>query len=114
MRSEILHPARTIHFDTLLADLQHSIAAGLVREAVSGDLRHSCYTERCTYEPQWNLFTEIACGLILNVTQRKIAALLFPKFWNWGEFARPVPSGPFECFEKADGSLIIIFHDGQR
>jgi hypothetical protein len=38
----------------------------------------------------------------------------FPKFWNWGEFARPVPSGPFECFEKADGSLIIIFHDGQR
>ena len=76
MRAEILHPARTIHFDTLRAGLQHSMAAGLVPEAVSGDLRHYCYTERYTYERQWNLFTEIACGLILNVAQRKIAAAL--------------------------------------
>ncbi len=25
-----------------------------------------------------------------------------------------MPSGPVECYEKVDGSLIIIFHDGRR
>lgn len=80
MRSDILHPARTIDFDTLLDGLQSSREDGLVREATSGDLRLYCYTERCSYERRWDLFTEIARGLILNVAHRRIAALPFPKF----------------------------------
>ena len=42
-----------------------------------------------------------------------MAALTFPKFWNYGELGLPLPDLPFTVTKKMDGSMGIVFwHNG--
>ena len=43
-----------------------------------------------------------------------VRATPFPKLFNYGEFGIALPDAPFEVFDKLDGSLGIVFHDGAR
>ncbi len=110
------HPARLMPFDTLCASLQSAISAGDVHEQADGDLRLYCYTKQCGYERHWTPITEMARGLILDIAAKKVVATPFGKFFNIGERAANdnFPALPFETFEKADGSLIIIFWHGGK
>jgi RNA ligase len=57
----------------------------------------------------WTPAALMARGLILDTEDRTIAATPFPKFFNVGEHAGPIPDVAFETLEKVDGSLIIIY-----
>jgi RNA ligase len=111
----MIHPARTIPFAQLWHGLQRAKAEGLVQEVVSVDgLRLYTYTRNCIYEKRWDEISMLARGLILHPESQRVIATPYPKFFNAGERPEPIPSLPFETFEKLDGSLIILFHfDGQ-
>jgi RNA ligase len=73
------------------------------------------YTRECQYGHIWTPVTMQCRGLIADAGGR-IVAFPFPKIFVTAmhgvhDFAPPLPvDEPFEIFEKADGSLIIVFH----
>ncbi|MDX3695028.1 RNA ligase [Streptomyces europaeiscabiei] len=112
------------HLDTLIPP--HGLASALQARQVTRK-RHphmplSIYTYApvCQYENLWNDVTMRCRGLVVDDTSGEIIALPFPKIFvstmhNHGHaFAPPLPAEPFEVFEKADGSLAIVFHYGGR
>jgi RNA ligase len=100
------------------ADLAAAIDAGHVSRRTHPELPLSIYTytRAAQYENLWNPVTMTCRGLIVNDDTGAIVALPFPKIFVTGmhgqghEFAPSLPSEPFEIFEKADGSLAIVFH----
>lgn len=74
------------------------------------------YAPICQYENLWNDVTMRCRGLVVDDDSGMIVALPFPKIFvttmhNHGlAFAPPLPAEPFEVFEKADGSLAIVFN----
>lgn len=111
----MIHPARLIPFEDLLAGLEAERAKGFLyaREMPDGR-RLYCYTKRCVYEQAWNQFTVLGRGLILDMMAQKVVATPFPKFFNAGEGGRDFPEQGFEAFEKVDGSLVIIHWHGSQ
>lgn len=102
-------------FDALADGLQAARQDRLVYERPGPDaLRLYVYSERCVYDAIWTPITISARGLVLDMAARRIAATPFPKFFNAGERGETIPEGPFEAWEKLDGSLIIIFHHAGR
>jgi RNA ligase len=77
------------------------------------------YTRECQYGHIWTPVTMRCRGLIADDKTGAVVALPFPKIFVTAmhgvhDFAPPLPAEPFEIFEKADGSLIIVFHyDGR-
>lgn len=111
----MIHPAHAMPFDELVAGLRAALANGYVVVQNDGPLSLWTYSRSAVYERIWTPFTTMARGLILNETEKRIVATPFPKFFNHGERAEEsIPDLPFETFEKLDGSLIIIFHDGNK
>ncbi len=111
-----IHPARRMAFGALVGGLERARGQGLVHrrlDARSG-LSLFIYTPRCVYEDGWDDYTLLARGLILDEAAGTVVATPFPKFFNLGERHGAVPNLPFEAFEKLDGSLIIVFHHGDR
>ncbi|MHB1954730.1 MAG: RNA ligase [Sulfobacillus sp.] len=112
-QQDMRHPARIIPFEALLSLLELECYNGNVSVQESGDgLRLYCYTKHCVYTSAWNPINILARGLILNPEKGMVIATPFPKFFNYGELQSNIPSIPFQVFEKLDGSLIIVFHDG--
>lgn len=108
------HPAHEMDYDRLEAGLAKAVADGHVYESQDGDLSLFCYTKGAVYDQAWTEFVLLARGLVLDRAARRIAATPFPKFHNLGEGGREAPPGPFEAYEKLDGSLIIaFFHQGR-
>lgn len=109
-----IHPARVKSFDDIWDNLTIAEEEGFVRRVEDGDLTLWCYTEACNYEDEWDEYTLMARGLIMDAKARKIIATPFPKFFNLGERGNKIPTAGFDAFEKLDGSLIILFHyDGK-
>lgn len=108
------HPARTTPFDELAAALDTRVRAGAVARANQGPLALYIYTNRCVYDGLWDDVSVLARGLVLDHAARVVRATPFPKFFNYGERGAAIPDEPFEVYEKLDGSLAIVFHDGQR
>lgn len=106
------HPARRIPFDDLLAGLDRGVAGGLINVSRDGELELFGYTSTCQFDQKWDLFSLIARGLVIDRRSRRVVATPFPKFFNFGESAIPLPDGPFQASEKIDGSLGIVFHHG--
>jgi RNA ligase len=108
------HPAYEMPFHELLTGLTLEVEAGNVSKQTDGNgLEIYCYTPQCTYDKNWNIFSLMARGLILDVVNEKIVATPFPKFFNYSEVLY-MPQESFEVTEKMDGSLgIIFFHDGK-
>jgi RNA ligase len=114
--NDLIHPARTLSFDDLMAGLQQACSLGFVYprlDAASG-LRLFIYSPQCVYENGWDQFSLLARGLIVDEAAGRVVATPFPKFFNVGERGGILPDLPFEAYEKVDGSLIIVFqHDGR-
>ena len=111
------HPARAWSFADLAAALlaeAHRGAVTVRRCAERNSLAMYTYSNRATYEHLWTPAVEMARGLILDHDAQRIVATPFPKFFNLGERGVTPPSEAFEAFEKVDGSLIVLAHDGER
>jgi RNA ligase len=110
----MIHPARRIPYHQIVEGLREAQAAKLVYERRMGDHSLWVYSQSCVYERGWNEITIMARGLILDTKRECVVATPFPKFFNLGERGdEPTPNLPFEVFEKLDGSLIILWHDGE-
>lgn len=97
-------------------DLAAAIEAGHVTRKQHPDLPLSIYTytRECQYGHIWTPVTMQCRGLIADDTTGAVVALPFPKIFVTGmhgvhDFAPPLPAEPFEIFEKADGSLAIVY-----
>lgn len=108
------HYARTVPYAQLEAELHAARAERLVYWKDEGPLRLWCYTSKAVYDRAWSPAVLAARGLVLDRDRQVVVATAFPKFFNVGELGQPVPDEPCEVFEKVDGSLIVIFHDGAR
>jgi RNA ligase len=109
-----VHYARRVEFDQLVAELEAARLNRLVYSRADGPLELWCYTTKAIYERAWSPVVSAARGLIINRSRREVVATPFPKFFNLGENDAQIPDEPFEVFEKVDGSLIVIFHDGNQ
>lgn len=73
------------------------------------------YTDDCQYGRKWDEVTMACRGLIVDTRDWSVAALAFPKFFNYGEHETTklanLPNLPFRIFEKIDGSLGIHYRD---
>ena len=71
------------------------------------------YTAKCQYAPLWTPETRHCRGLIVHDGGR-IVARPFPKFFNFEEHSRSeiAFSKPFTVAEKIDGSLGVLYPDG--
>jgi len=114
----VIHPARKVPFADLADALAAEVSSGAVtvrRCEERPDLAVYVYSNRATYDNLWNPTVEIARGLVLDHGARRVVATPFPKFFNLGERGVKPPAGePFEVFEKLDGSLGVLAHDGER
>lgn len=110
----MLHPARTLPYAQLAEELDKRVAAGILGRGQQGPLRIYIYSNRCVYERLWDPFSLMARGLVLDQEAQVVRATPFPKFFNYGEGEQTFPAETFEVYEKLDGSLGIVFHDGQR
>jgi RNA ligase len=111
----VIHPAHQMPFDQLVTGLQTEINKGNINTRSNNDgLIQYTYTKNCVFGREWNKFTEIARGIILDHEAKTIVGTPFTKFYNFGEQSMTWPTGEFETFEKVDGSLIIVFfHNGK-
>ncbi|HZK80887.1 MAG TPA: RNA ligase [Humisphaera sp.] len=105
-----LHPARRMPYDELRAGLMLGAAEKRINISRDGDLELFNYSSLCQFEQQWDLFSLISRGLILDPVQRLVIATPFPKFFNFNEGGVALPDEPFTVSEKLDGSLGILFH----
>jgi hypothetical protein len=103
-------------------ELAAAIDTGLVTRKQHPTLPLSIYTYTRTaqYSRAWTTATLRCRGLIADDATGQIVAWPFPKFFNVGEhgqghdYAPPLPDEPFEVYDKADGSLGIVFHYAGR
>lgn len=72
------------------------------------------YTNQCAYEKKWDKYTLECRGLIFEKSTGKVIARTFNKFFNLAEtkssLLQNLPNENYECFEKVDGSLGIVFN----
>lgn len=111
LSQSVIHKARCLDFAELMDGLERACKQGSVLETKNKDgLSLFVYTSKCVYEKQWDEFSILARGLILDLADKRLIATPFPKFFNLGEGDSVWPLGAFETFEKVDGSLIIVFY----
>lgn len=109
------HPALKYPFEVLADELAKRVGDGSVR--ASKDPTHPervlyCYSKRAEADGLWDEFVELSRGMVLDHATKRVVAFPFPKFFNFGERDASVPEESFEVFEKLDGSLGVIWHDG--
>lgn len=108
-----LHPARTIPFNELYLNLELAVGNKLVRRITDKalpDLVMYHYTEDCVKVGNWDTYTLLARGLIIDEVNQKVIATPFPKFFNYGQISTSLPDEPFTVHEKMDGSLGIFYY----
>lgn len=102
-----------------LSQFEDLVKHGYIRKAENDDLVLYGYTDQTTFERAWQTkYTRNARGLIFDKKTGRLVAKPFPKFFNLGEQEETqilnFPKEPYRVFEKADGSLgIIYFHKGK-
>lgn len=69
------------------------------------------YTPKAQYDKVWNEVTMTCRGLILD-DDGNVVARPFKKFFNYGELEGALPDGLPQVLEKLDGSLGILYWDG--
>jgi len=111
----IEHPARTMPFKKLKEGLFAEIAKGNINVSYHKEFPQLAifkYSLNCVFEREWNVFTLMARGLILDLDAELVVATPFVKFFNYGEIEAgsfSVVESEFTVTEKVDGSLGIMF-----
>lgn len=87
------------------------------------------YTRQCQFAKRWDDVTTKCRGLVVLTgadgvwsADSPILAIPFRKFFNYAEHAKELPytggldalSGDFTAYDKADGSLAVVFERGGR
>lgn len=110
MSSNYQHPACCYvsqhSFDELVSELDKRIAEKLIHRTDCDNLSIYNYSKDCQFGHSWDEFTIMARGLILDLKNRCIVALSFPKFFNASEKegAGVVKfDSPFDAHTKMDG-----------
>jgi hypothetical protein len=103
-----IHPALGYSFEDLHAALMERVNSGSINMVRSGTLALFNYSKDCQFAHQWDTFTMMARGLILDTSynNKSIVALSFPKFFNASEQegASVVKfDAPFDAYTKMDG-----------
>lgn len=85
---------------------------GKVRHSVhpDRDLHVWCYSQATVFSRDWDDLTRLCRGLVTD-GEGVVISRPYPKFFNWGEPLAPGPEitqGPFQAFDKEDGSLIVV------
>jgi len=98
-----------------LAEIQKEVGDGFVYAVrhPTAPLTIYNYSPRAQWEKHWTPATMACRGLIVH-DSGKIIARPFSKFFNYEEVIEQIPHEPFEAFEKLDGSLGIIYWNGER
>ena len=105
----VIHPALKYSFTDLIIGLMEEVRKGIVKRTDKGNL--SLFNYKIIQDKkEWNDFSMIARGIVLDIEQKRIIALPFPKFFNYGEVSSEIPPINFTAFEKLDGSLGIIYY----
>lgn len=94
--------------------LEDYVERGLLLKQVHPTLPLSIYnyTRGCAWEEKWDDITLAARGIIVD-DEGNLVARPFPKFFNFEQLPGlgiTIPDEPFDVFNKADGSLIILFN----
>lgn len=95
--------------------IQREIEAGYInsQQHPTAPLRILNYSQRAQFEWRWNAETMQCRGLIVD-HRWNIVSRPFQKFFSVEQLNGAVPVGPFEAYEKMDGSLgILYFVDGK-
>ncbi len=97
-----------------LPDLRTLIREGFISERPHQrfSLKIYNYTKRAQYDEVWNASTRACRGLITDLDGR-VHARPFEKFFNLEQLAA-IPDGPYDVYEKFDGSLGIMYFADQR
>lgn len=97
--------------------LDKRVDEGLIRRAKHPQLPLTIYsyTAECQFRGEWDKYTMMSRGLIVD-DDMNIVARPFGKFFNYGEKSCPdLPTDlPYQVFEKIDGSLGIYFNYGGK
>lgn len=95
--------------------INREIEAGYInrQKHPTADLFIYNYSPRAQWENHWTTETMMCRGLILD-SEGKIVARPFPKFFNYEQVVDQIPNEPFEVFDKLDGSLGILYFDGDK
>ena len=110
------HPARTMSFKELKDGLFAEIANDNINVSYHPEFPQLAifkYSLNCVFERNWNKFTLMARGLILDLDAEVVVATPFVKFFNYGEIESgsfSVVESEFTVTEKVDGSLGIMFY----
>ena len=113
-KSSTIHPSREMVFTELTRGLFEEVANGNINVNYHPEFPHLAifkYSRNCVIERNWNKFTIMARGLILDLNNKKVIASSFIKFWNYDEIvkAKSIIEPEFTVTEKMDGSLGILF-----
>jgi len=118
----IEHPARTLEFSELTKGLFVEVENGNINVNYHPEFPHIAlfkYTQNCVTERNWNLFSLMARGLILDLKNKTVIATGFMKFFNLGEMesgSTSIIQSEFTTTTKYDGSMGILtfFEDKWR
>ena len=106
------HLAHTYKFEDLISVLEKEVKDGYINkiEDEDSDLVIYDYARSCMVDAHWSEACCMARGLVVDST--RIVATPYMKFFNYGERGKGVPKSSFSIFDKADGSMgIIYFYD---
>lgn len=84
-----------------------------VRQHPTADLFIYNYTAKAQFDKWWTPEATVCRGLILD-GQDRVVQRPFRKFFNLEEHTGPLPTEPFEVYEKMDGSLGILYWAGDE
>jgi len=72
------------------------------------DLSSWCYSSLAVNSRQWDRVTLMCRGLVTDGVGN-VVARPFGKFFDYEEHMGPLPTGPYEVWEKVDGSLGVMY-----
>jgi RNA ligase len=108
------HPATRYSFNELRAGLQNGVKNKTIyckKDKWGLELYH--YNFKNSFRDNWDLFSLIARGIILDPKTKKIVSLTFPKFFNHNEvkgIEELLKGEKVVAQEKLDGSLISVWY----
>jgi len=118
-KSSLIHPSRNMDFEELRTGLFEEVDNGNINTSyhnVFSNLVIFKYSQQCVIEKNWNQFTIMARGLVLDLKNSVVVATPFIKFWNYNEILSigDIIELDFLATEKKDGSLGICFWNNSR
>lgn len=111
LKTDYQHPVAKLDFDILYIELNKRVQEGLINKIIhpNGAFELFNYTNQCSFEKHWDIYTRISRGLILDISKKRLVNFSLEKFMNYLEENMPLPNESFEITTKYDGSCIFLW-----